>query len=84
MPNGLKSVWERLKNEPLLLILLAAAVVLEIVAPQPPAALLARIDWPTLASLAGLLMLTRVLESSGFLNWLAQRLIRNVLATNTA
>lgn len=74
----LRAALAWLKNEPILLLLLAALLALQIGAPQPASVVLARIDGPTVATLAGLLMLTRALELSGFLNWLAQRIVRRV------
>lgn len=79
----LNAGWVGLAGEPLLLILLVAGIALQIAAPQPASVLLMRIDWPTLASLAGLLMLTQVFESSGFLNWLARRMVMHVRTERT-
>lgn len=74
--RALRSTFERVRGDPVLLILLAAFVVLQIVRPASVGALFARVDQHTILTLAGLLMLTRAIDQSGFLDWLAQRLLR--------
>lgn len=67
---------ERVRSDRVLLILLIAFVVLQIAKPASAGELFARIDQHTILTLAGLLMLTRAIDQSGFLDWLAQRLLR--------
>jgi Na+/H+ antiporter NhaD/arsenite permease-like protein len=68
-------VWGALKHDYLLHVLLAAAVLLMLVRPVAPAALPALVDWPTIAALAGLLVLTKGVEMSGFFHRLGFHLI---------
>jgi len=68
----------RVAREPVLSALIAGLLVLQWVRPQPVAALAGRVDWQTVATLAGLLMLTKALELSGCLMWLAHRIVHRV------
>jgi len=72
----LRATFERVRSDRVLLILLIAFVVLQIAKPASASELFARIDQHTILTLAGLLMLTRAIDQSGFLDWLAQRLLR--------
>ncbi|WP_323119313.1 SLC13 family permease [Burkholderia alba] len=65
-------------REPVLSVLAVALIALQIVQPQSAPALLQQVDWQTVATLAGLLMVTKALELSGFLMWLAHRIVRHV------
>ncbi|AOI89925.1 SLC13 family permease [Burkholderia pseudomultivorans] len=67
-----------LAQEPVLSVLVLGLVVLEWVRPQPFGVLAGRVDWQTVATLAGLLMLTKALELSGCLMWLAHRIVHHV------
>lgn len=67
-----------LAQEPVLSVLALGLIVLEWVRPQPLAVLAGRVDWQTVATLAGLLMLTKALELSGCLMWLAHRIVHHV------
>jgi Na+/H+ antiporter NhaD/arsenite permease-like protein len=70
----LRHMLSRLSEDMLLLVLLAALPPLLWLAPEPA---LAQVDWPTIAALAGLLVLSRGLEDSGYLahagRWLLGR-----------
>lgn len=57
----------RLVADRLLLVLLGGLVILLLTSPQRATALHALVDWRTIAALAGLLVLSRGLENSGFL-----------------
>ncbi|MFK0376890.1 SLC13 family permease [Pandoraea sp. NPDC090278] len=72
----LRATFARVRSDRELLILLIAFVVLQIAKPASAGELFARIDQHTILTLAGLLMLTRAIDQSGFLDWLAQRLLR--------
>ena len=72
----LRATYERVRSDRVLLILLVGFVALQIAKPASVGALFARIDQHTILTLAGLLMLTRAIDQSGFLDWLAQRLLR--------
>ncbi|VVD59418.1 Inner membrane protein YbiR [Pandoraea iniqua] len=74
--GALGTLFERVRSDRVLVILLIAFVALQILRPASAGALFARIDQHTILTLAGLLMLTRAIDQSGFLDWLAQRLLR--------
>jgi len=67
-----------LMQEPVLAVLVLALIILQWLRPQPIAALAGLVDWQTVATLAGLLMLTKALELSGCLMWLAHRIVHHV------
>ncbi|QRR08675.1 citrate transporter [Burkholderia sp. MS455] len=67
-----------LAQEPVLSVLVLGLLVLQWVRPQPFSVLAGRVDWQTVATLAGLLMLTKALELSGCLMWLAHRIVHHV------
>ncbi|MBR8380352.1 anion permease [Burkholderia cenocepacia] len=67
-----------LAQEPVLSVLALGLIVLQWVRPQPFSVLADRVDWQTVATLAGLLMLTKALELSGCLMWLAHRIVHHV------
>ena len=64
--------------EPVLSILVVALLALQIFAPRPLSTLPALVDWQTVMTLAGLLVLTKAIEYSGLLTWLAHRLVHHV------
>ncbi len=66
------------RHEPVLSILVAALIALQAVHSLSAIALVRLVDWQTVATLAGLLMLTKALELSGFLMWLAHRIVHRV------
>ncbi|WP_323073265.1 SLC13 family permease [Mycetohabitans endofungorum] len=65
-------------KEPILATLVAAFVLLQCVHPQPWRTMPAQVDWQTVMTLAGLLMLTKAVEYSGFLTWASHRLVRRI------
>ncbi|MBN3832826.1 SLC13 family permease [Burkholderia sp. Ac-20344] len=67
-----------LAQEPVLSVLAVGLILLQWVRPQPFSVLADRVDWQTVATLAGLLMLTKALELSGCLMWLAHRIVHHV------
>ncbi len=66
------------RAEPVLTILVAALAALQICAPRAWSTLPALVDWQTVMTLAGLLILTKALEYSGFLTWTAHRLVHQI------
>ncbi|AOJ30100.1 SLC13 family permease [Burkholderia metallica] len=67
-----------LAQEPVLSVLALGLILLQWLRPQPFSVLADRVDWQTVATLAGLLMLTKALELSGCLMWLAHRIVHHV------
>ena len=65
-------------HEPVLTILVVALVVLQMVAPRRWASLPALVDWQTVMTLAGLLILTKAIEHSGLLTWFAHRVVHHI------
>ena len=72
---ALQSLLHALTHDYLLGILLLALLGLTLAAPARLPSYPGLVDWPTMATLTGLLMLTKGVEMSGFLNRLAQDLI---------
>lgn len=81
--TALRGIVQGLRKDRFFLVLLAALGPLAWVAPNPIASLPALVDWPTIAALTGLLMLTKGLEVSGALHRLGYRLI-GFMATERA
>jgi di/tricarboxylate transporter len=78
--NGspLNALWASLSGlfrDTLFLILLAGLLLLSVFAPSRIASYPTLVEWPTIAALTGLLVLTKGLEASGSLHWLGHRLI---------
>lgn len=67
--------WERARGDVLLWVLAAAALLFALAEPERVPQFARLIDWPTIAALAGLLLLTQAIEMSGALDALAQRLL---------
>jgi Na+/H+ antiporter NhaD/arsenite permease-like protein len=65
-------------QEPVLALLLIAVAGLQALHPRPWASLPGLVDWQTVLTLAGLLMLTKAIELSGFLTWLAHRVVHHI------
>ncbi|WP_091999915.1 SLC13 family permease [Paraburkholderia lycopersici] len=65
-------------SEPVLAILIVALAALQIFAPRPLATLPALVDWQTVMTLAGLLILTKAIEYSGLPTWLAHKLVHHI------
>lgn len=65
---ALKAGLRSLLQDPLLLILLAALALLTAMTPASVSSYPSLVDWPTIAALTGLLVLTKGLEASGALH----------------
>lgn len=76
--NPLSKAWALVSKEPVLAILIVALIALQTLHPKPWASLPALIDWQTVLTLAGLLMLTKAVELSGFLMWMAHRVVHRI------
>jgi Na+/H+ antiporter NhaD/arsenite permease-like protein len=59
-------------------VLIIALIGLQWRHPQSWATLPRLVDWPTVMTLAGLLILTKAVELSGFLMWLAHRVVHHI------
>jgi Na+/H+ antiporter NhaD/arsenite permease-like protein len=77
-PDLLTRVWKAVAKEPVLAILVIALVIVQIAHPRPVASLPGLVDWQTVLTLAGLLILTKAIELSGFLMWAAHRLVHRI------
>lgn len=78
-----RNLLRSLARDPFFLVLLALLLLFSVLAPERIAGYPALVDWPTIAALAGLLVLTKGVESSGALYRLGQWLIAH-LATERA
>ncbi|KMY65437.1 membrane protein, partial [Desulfocarbo indianensis] len=67
--------WHHLKQDVFFWLLLLVCGALSIVSPQRVAGYPSLVDWHTIAALAGLLILTKAVESSGMLQLLGMRLV---------
>ncbi|WP_153099032.1 SLC13 family permease [Paraburkholderia hayleyella] len=76
--NLLRNGLSQIAREPLLAILVTALVVLQMAYPQRWASLPTLVDWQTVLTLGGLLILAKAVETSGFLNWMAHRVVHRV------
>jgi Na+/H+ antiporter NhaD/arsenite permease-like protein len=65
-------------KEPVLSVLVVALIALQCLHPRPWASLPALIDWQTVLTLTGLLILTKAVEFSGFLMWMAHRVVHRI------
>ncbi|SAK39399.1 transporter [Caballeronia catudaia] len=76
-------LWRAVSKEPVLAILVVALIVLQIAHPRPWMSLPGLVDWQTVLTLAGLLILTKAIELSGFLMWAAHRLVHHIHGERT-
>jgi di/tricarboxylate transporter len=81
--SPLRALFDSLRKDTFLLILLAALALLSVIAPNRLASYPALVDWPTIGALTGLLALTKGLELSGAVVWLGHRLVA-AMATERA
>ena len=83
MPQSENALLARLRKDTFSLILLAGLVLLSAAAPSRITSYASLVDWPTIAALTGLLLLTKGLEVSGALHRLGHALI-GLMATERA
>jgi Na+/H+ antiporter NhaD/arsenite permease-like protein len=74
----IRHLMSRLREDVLLMGLLAAALPLLVIAPASPLAVGTLVDWDTIAALAGLMVLSRGLEDSGALREGGRRMLLRV------
>lgn len=80
----LQRVWQTLRNDTFLQILLLALVGLSWATRTPLRAYPTLVDWPTIAALTGLLALTKGVESSGALHRLGHWLVGYMISERAA
>jgi Na+/H+ antiporter NhaD/arsenite permease-like protein len=76
--NPLRKLISFAAKEPVLSVLVVALIALQCLHPRPWLSLPGLIDWQTVLTLAGLLILTKAVELSGFLIWLAHRVVHHI------
>jgi Na+/H+ antiporter NhaD/arsenite permease-like protein len=74
----MRRLLSRLGEDALLLALILALLPLLVLAPVTPEELPGLVDWNTIAALAGLMMLSRGLEDSGYLAEMGRRLLHRM------
>lgn len=78
-PKGpLRTLIGYAAKEPVLSVLVVALIALQCLHPRPWLSLAGLIDWQTVLTLAGLLILTKAVELSGFLMWMAHRVVHHI------
>lgn len=73
-----RKLWAWATKEPVLSVLVVALIALQCLHPKPWRSLPSLIDWQTVLTLAGLLILTKAVELSGFLMWMAHRVVQHI------
>ena len=84
MQKSLRRLTQTLGKDTFFLILFAGLVLLSAFAPGRIATYGTLVDWPTIAALTGLLLLTKGLEVSGGLHWVGQLVIARMATQRTA
>lgn len=74
-PGLLRNLLHAARSDHLFHILLLGLILLGVFAPTKPKDIPQLVDWPTIATLAGLLILTKGVESSGYLPSIARRVV---------
>jgi Na+/H+ antiporter NhaD/arsenite permease-like protein len=74
----LRAIWLFVAKEPVLAILALALILLQIFHPRAWITLPSLVDWQTVSTLTGLLILTKAVERSGFLMWSAHRVVHHI------
>lgn len=76
--NPLRKLIFFVSKEPVLSVLVVALIALQCLHPRPWLSLPGLIDWQTVLTLTGLLILTKAVELSGFLMWMAHRVVHHI------
>lgn len=84
MVHSLGKLLRSLREDKFFLVLLAGLVPLSALAPSSMGAYASLVDWPTIAALTGLLLLTKGIEVSGVLHRLGLALIRLMVTERAA
>jgi len=77
-PTFIQQICLPFLRDRLMHLLLAIAVILSILSPQPAAQYRHWVDWNTIATLAGMLLLTKGIEVSGYLEHLGRTVINRL------
>jgi Na+/H+ antiporter NhaD/arsenite permease-like protein len=77
-PSFIQQICLPFLRDRLMHLLLAIAIILSILSPQPPAEYRHWVDWNTIATLAGMLLLTKGIEVSGYLEHLGRTVINRL------
>jgi len=77
-PSFLRQISEPFLRDRMLHLLLVGAIVLSILSPHPFAEYVTWVDWHTIATLAGMLLLTMGIEVSGYLEHLGRLVINRL------
>jgi Na+/H+ antiporter NhaD/arsenite permease-like protein len=77
-PTFIQQICLPFLRDRLMHLLLAIAIILSILSPQPPAEYRRWVDWNTIATLAGMLLLTTGIEVSGYLEHLGRTVINRL------
>ena len=83
MLNLLRGTFRNILRDRLLIFLLAAGVILAFYTPAPLREYPHWIDWPTITTLLGLLLLTKSVEVSGYFDWLGRKIIARLNSERT-
>ncbi|WP_293760654.1 SLC13 family permease [uncultured Aquitalea sp.] len=76
--EGCRALWRPFARDRLLHALLLFLPLLWWQAPPPARALRGAVDWPTLATLSGLLLLTQCVQQSGYLDHLGRQILNRL------
>ncbi|WP_395822908.1 SLC13 family permease [Collimonas sp.] len=74
----LRNIFQQFQRDRLMQLLLLAAIVLSALSPHPIADYRAWVDWNTIATLTGMLLLTTGIEASGYLEHLGRAIINRL------
>lgn len=83
-PHPLRTLLQGLLRDRFFLIMLAALPVLYCFSSEALADYPSLVDWPTIATLTGLLLLTKGLEAGGAMHWLGHKLIAHMDSERSA
>jgi len=77
-PSFLRQICQPFLRDRLMHLLLAVAIVLSVLSPHPLAEYRTWVDWKTIITLAGMLLLTTGIEASGYLEHLGRIIINRL------
>ncbi|MGB7194714.1 MAG: SLC13 family permease [Collimonas pratensis] len=77
-PSFFHKICQPFLHDRLMHLLLLAAILLSFLSPNPPAQYPDWVDWNTIATLAGMLLLTKGIETSGYLDHIGRMVINRL------